>query len=168
MIELKNGDLFGVPPKNKFEKFLCSIIKAKTFHWGCIIGRDKYGYICSESLGKGTAVTRFTYPEAHIYRIKDIEEPTMFKLISIHSQHGEACYDMPANILTGVWFLLKHYLKIVIPVIHNHTYNCQEHVVYMASMLGVKIIPDTDYPYCKNLENSSYLEYVGEWINPLE
>jgi hypothetical protein len=163
--DIRNGDLFGTPPSNFFTRFLCRIIKADTFHWGMIIGRDKYGYVCSESIGKGTAVTRFAYHKARIYRIKNIKEPTTFKLVSIHSQHGESLYDMPVNILTGVWFLLKHYLKIVIPIVKNHTFNCQEHVVYMSSMLGVKIIPETEYPYCINLEKSDSLEYLGTLDN---
>ncbi len=164
MLELKRGDLAGMPPNGWLPKLVCKILKARTFHWCIIVGKDKGGYILSESLGKGTAITRFVYPMAYIYRIKKLRyEPDEYRLISYHSWHGEALYDMPANILTGIWFLLKHYLKIVIPVIRNHTYNCQEHVVYMATMLGAKIIPADEYPYCKNLEKSEALEYLGEF-----
>ncbi len=163
MLELMNGDLAGIPPSGWLAKTICHILHAKTFHWLMIIGHDKDGFITSESIGKGTAVSRFVNPVAYIYCIKGIKELTTYELISIHSQRGEAVYDMPVNFLTGLWFLLKHYLKIVIPVIHNHTYNCQEWVVYMAAMLGYKLIPDDQYPYCRNLESSEILEYLGEF-----
>jgi hypothetical protein len=165
---IKNGDLFGTPPSGIIAKLACRILKARTFHWGLILGQDKDGYISSESIGKGTAVTRFAYNKAYIYRIKKLKhEPYMYRLISFHSQHGEATYDMQVNFLTGIWFLFKHYLKIVLPIIKNHTFNCQEHVVYMASCMGVKIIGEDEYPYCINLENSKELEFIGEWRNNL-
>jgi hypothetical protein len=163
MLELQVGDLFGIPPNSKLEKFICKVLGAKTFHWGIIIGKDDAGYITSESLGKGTAVTRYEYPVGHIYRIKGLQAtPSLQEMVSIHSARGECVYDMEVNFLTGIWFLLKHYLKIVIPIIHNHIYNCQEWVVYFAAMLGFKIIRDDEYPYCINLENSTALEYLGE------
>jgi len=162
-MEIHNGDLFGIPPSG-FAKLICKILKANTFHWGMIIGQDKDGYITSESLNKGTSVSRLVYPKAYIYRIKNIRhEPETYKLVSYHSWYGDKLYDMRVNILTGIWFLLKHYLKIVIPVIKNHTYNCQEWVIYMTYCLGHKIISDTEYPYCVNLERSEHLEYIGEW-----
>jgi len=34
--------------------------------------------------------------------------------------------------------------------------------VLIAYELGVKVIPDDEYPMCTNLENSPYLEYLGE------
>jgi hypothetical protein len=165
-MEIKNGDLFGTPPSGWLANLACKIVKAKTFHWGIIIGKDKDGYITSESLGKGTSVSRFVYPKAYIYRIKKLRhEPETYKLVSYHSIYGNTLYDMQVNFLTGIWFILKHYLKIVIPVIKNHTFNCQEHVVYMSVMLGAKIIPDNEYPYCVNLENSPQLDYIGEYID---
>ena len=164
MIELRNGDLAGIPPSGWLPKLVCKILKAKTFHWLMIIGRDRDGYICSESLGKGTAITRFVYPKAYIYRIKKLKhEPETYKLVSFHSWYGEQPYDMQVNFLSAIWFLLKHYLKIIIPVIHNHTFNCQEWVVYLSAMLGYKIIPENEYPYCINLERSEALEYLGEF-----
>ncbi len=163
-MKLRNGDLFGIPPSGWLEKQIVKIVKAKTFHWGMIIGNDREGYITSESLGKGTSVSRFVYPVAYIYRVKKLShEPEMYRLISFHSWAGGATYDMQVNFLAGLWFLLKHYLKIVIPVVKNHTYNCQEWVIYLACCLGVKIIRDDEYPYCKNLEKSEALEYLGEY-----
>ena len=166
MIEFRNGDLFGIPPHGFWANLVCKIVKARTFHWGCIIGKDKDGYITSESLGKGTSISRFVYSKAYIYRIKSLRhEPETYRLISFHSWHGEAVYDMQVNFLTTIWFLFKHYLKIAIPVVKNHTYNCQEWVTYMASCLGVKIIREDEYPYCRNLEKSEALEYLGEVYN---
>jgi hypothetical protein len=170
MLVLKNAYLAGIPPEGFLAKLICKILKAKTFHWLIIVGENKFSdisnckYITSESLGKGTSIARFNYPKAYIYRIKGLRhEPYSMRLIGYHSLYGDTVYDMQVNILTGIWFLLKHYLKIVIPVIRNHTFNCQEHVIYMASMLGVKLIPDDEYPYCVNLENSDYLEFLGEY-----
>jgi len=163
-MEIRNGDLFGIPPSEQLAKLACKIIKAKTFHWGVIIGRDRDGYITSESLGKGTSVSRFVYPKAYIYRIKSLKhEPETYRLLSFHSWYGDKSYDQQVNFLAGIWFILKHYLKIVIPVIKNHTFNCQEWVCYLASCLGAKIIPTNEYPYCRNLEKSEYLEYLGEY-----
>jgi hypothetical protein len=163
-MELHNGDLAGIPPSGWLANFVCKIIHAQTFHWTMIIGRDKDGYITSESLGKGTSVSRFVYPRAYIYRIKSLKhEPETSRLISFHSWQGDKGYDMQVNFLSGIWFLLKHYLKIAIPVIHNNKYNCQEFVVYMAYCLGAKIIPENEYPYCVNIEKSEYLEYKGEF-----
>ncbi len=163
-IELRNGDLFGVPPHGLIPELVCKILKVKTFHWGMILRRDKDGYITSESLGKGTSVSRLVYPSVYVYRIKTLKhEPETYRLLSFHSWQGAKSYDMQVNILSGVWFLLKHYLKIAIPVIKNHTFNCQEWVVYLASCLGVKVIDEKDYPYCRNLERSKELECLGEY-----
>ena len=163
-MEIHNGDLFGIPPHGFVATIICKILHSRTFHWGVIIGRDKDGYITSESLGKGTSVSRFVYPKAYIYRIKALKhEPETYRLVSFHSWQGDKGYDMQVNFLTGVWFILKHYLKIVIPVVKNHTFNCQEWVIYLASCLGREIIDADSYPYCINLEKSEYLEYIGEY-----
>jgi len=163
-IQLHNGDLVGIPPSGWLAQLVCRILKAHTFHWLMIIGKDKEGYITSESLGKGTSISRFVYPKAYIYRIKKLRhEPETSRLVSFHSMYGDAIYDMQVNFLTGIWFILKHYFKLVIPVVKNHTFNCQEWVVYMAYCLGTKIIPDVEYPYCINLEKSEYLDYIGEY-----
>ncbi len=168
-IQIHNGDIAGIPPGGWLPKLICRILKAHTFHFCMIIGKDKDGYITSESLGKGTAVSRFVYPKAYIYRIKKLEhEPETYRLLSFHSWRGECGYDQQVNFLTGVWFLLKHYLKIVIPVIKNHTYNCQEWICYMASCLGVKVISENEYPYCRNLEKSGVLEYIGEYNDSVD
>lgn len=163
-MEIKNGDLVGIPPSGFIAKLVCKILHAQTFHWGMVIGKDKDGYIVSESLGKGTSITRFRYPNAYIYRIKGLKHtPDMYRLISYHSWFGNMPYDMQVNFLSALWFILKHYLKIVIPVIKNHTFNCQEWICYLADCLRVKIIPDDQYPYCINIEKSDKLEYIGEW-----
>ena len=162
-MEIKNGDLAGIPPSGFLAKLVCRIVKAHTFHWLMIIGKDKDGYITSESLGKGTSVSRFVYPKAYIYRIKSLKhEPETYRLISFHSWQGDKGYDMQVNFLAGIWFILKHYLKIIIPVVKNHTFNCQEWVIYLSYCLGSKVIREAEYPYCRNLEKSEYLEYIGE------
>lgn len=161
-MELQNGDLFGIPGGSWYSKLAMRIVGAKTFHWGMIIGKDKDGYITSESLGKGTSIARFDYDKTYIYRIKNIIEPNTMTLISNHSWHGNQPYDMEVNFLTTIWFILKHYFKKAIPVIKNHTFNCQEWICYMADCLGYQIIPPDEYPYCVNLEKSPMLEYIGE------
>ena len=161
-MKIRNGDLIGVIPTGFLPKLICRVVGATTFHWAIVIGQDKDGYILSESIGKGTAVTRLVTSSVLVYRIKALKhEPETYRMVSLHSQRGEAVYDMQANFLAGIWFLLKHYLKIAVPRIKNNAYNCQEWVIYMAYMLGHKVIPENEYPYCKNLENSDALEYQG-------
>jgi hypothetical protein len=126
------------------------------------IAEDDRGWIITESIGKGTALTRFTYPKAYIYHIKDIGEIDWRRPISIHAEYGELPYDWQVAFRTAIWWLFKHYLGTVIPVIKDEAVNCQEWVVLIAYELGVRLIPDDEYPICTNLENSKYLEYLGE------
>jgi len=164
MIVLRKGDLFGVPPHGWLPTFVCKVVKSKAFHFGMVIGSDKDGYITSESLGKGTSVSRLVYPLVYVYRIKTLKhEPETYRLLSFHSWQGDKGYDMQVNFLAGVWFLLKHYLKLAIPIVKNNTYNCQEWIVYLAYCLGVRVISEDEYPYCRNLEKSESLEYIGEY-----
>jgi hypothetical protein len=161
--EIKTADLFATPPNTWWEKWICRIIGAKTFHWGLFIVSDDRGWVITESIPKGTSLTRFTYPKAYIYRIKGIGEIDPMRITSIHADYGELPYDWGTTVFwTGLWWLLKHYLGIVIRVIHDKAVNCQEWVVLIAYELGVKLIPDNEYPICVNLENSPYLEYRGE------
>jgi len=162
---IKTADLFATPPSTWWEKWICRIIGAKTFHWGMFVAKDDRGWIITESIPKGTSLTRFTYPNAYIYRIRGIGEIDPMRIISVHADYGELPYDWGTTVFwTGLWWLLKHYLGIVIRVIHDKAVNCQEWVVLIAYELGVKLIPDDEYPMCANLENSKYLEYRGEVI----
>ena len=141
---------------------LASLIGAKTWHWGMLISDNDKGWVITESIGKGVALTRFTYPRAYIYRIKDIGEVNWKRLISIVADYGDAPYDFTVAFKTAIWWLLRHYLGKIIPVVKGKAVNCQEWVVLLACELGVKIIPDDQYPMCKNLEESPMLELVGE------
>lgn len=162
MLPLRNGDLIGVAPSGWLATTICKILKAKTFHWAVVIGRDSGGYILSESLGKGTAVTRLRYAHYYAYRVRGCPAPTTGFLLGVHADNGDLEYDMQVNYLTGAWFLLKHYLKIVIPIVKNHTFNCQEWAVFLTLQWARSIIPRDDYPYCINLEQSPQLEFLGE------
>ena len=163
--DIKTADLFGVPPHGWLETKLAALIGSVTWHWGMFIAEDDKGWVITESIGKGVALTRFTYPHTYIYRIKDIGEVTWKRLISIVADYGDYPYDFTVAFKTAIWWLLKHYLGKVIPVVHDKAVNCQEWVVLLACELGVKIIPDDQYPMCTNLENSPFLELLGE-VNP--
>lgn len=200
MFEIRTADLAGIPPSGWVEKQLCRILGAKTFHWLMFIrppvpieglytestyvtdtgGRVKLpDWEITESIGKGTAVSRFVYDEAYIYRLKALSEvgswaplltgtaPMPSVIYTIHSAFGDWPYDMQVNILAGLWWLLKHYLGIAIPVIHNRAVNCQEWAVLLCYWIGqvlgqeIKLIPANQYPNCVNIENSPYLEFIG-------
>ncbi len=160
--EIKAADLFATPPHGWLETKLASLIGAKTWHWGMMISEDIKGWVITESIGKGVALTRFTYPAARVYRIKDIGEVSWKKLISIVADYGDSPYDFTVAFKTTIWWLLKHYLGKIIPVAHDKALNCQEWVVLLACELGVKIIADDQYPMCINLEQSPFLELLGE------
>ena len=162
---IKTADLFATPPHGWLETKLAALIGAVTWHWGMFIAEDDKGWVITESIGKGVALTRFTYPHAYIYRIKDIGEVTWKRLISIVADYGDYPYDFTVAFKTAIWWLVRHYLGKVIPVVHDKAVNCQEWVVLLACELGVKIIPDDQYPMCTNLENSPFLELLGE-VNP--
>ena len=160
--ELKTADLFATPPHGWLETKLASLIGAKTWHWGMLISDDTQGWVITESIGKGVALTRFVYPKAYIYRIKDIGPVDWRRLISLVADYGDLPYDFRVGFRTAIWFLLKHYFGKVIPVVHDKALNCQELVVLLANELGMKIIPDDQYPMCTNLENSPHLQFLGE------
>jgi hypothetical protein len=160
--DIKTADLFATPPNTWWERWICQILGARTFHWGMFVAKDDRGWIITESIPKGTTLTRFTYPNAYIYRIKGIGKIDPMRIISIHADYGELPYDWQVAFWTAIWWLCKHYLGIVIRVIKDSAVNCQEWVCLLAYELGVKLIPDDEYPDCLNLENSQYLEYLGE------
>ncbi len=154
--------LGAVPPDSWYARLACRIVKANTFHWlGIIKGVEKY--LTSESLGKGTSVAELSrYPWVWVYRLRRLTcEPSLEEMVTIHAEYGDAPYDMKVNVLTTLWFLLKHYLKIVIDVIKNHTWNCQEWVCHLSEELGIWVIGADEYPYCRNLEKSAELELMG-------
>lgn len=161
MIDVKPGDLFAIPPTSWWTKLLCKIVGAKTFHWGVIVTRDGGSFIISESIGKGLAVTRLDYEKAYIYRIKELKKLSFRDVLRIHSLYGAYRYDWDVAFKTAAWWLLKHYLGIIIPRHHDKEVNCQEWVCLFSSELGVSIVPADAFPMCTNLENSPHLEYLG-------
>lgn len=160
-ILIKPGDLFATPPGSWWARKLCKLIGAKTFHWGMFVNEDGDSWITTESKGKGTTITRFAYPCAYIYRVKGVRISPK-RIISIHSYYGEWKYDWDVPLKTALWWFLKHYIGVIIPRYKDKEVNCQEWVCLLASELGVKIIPDNEYPMCANLEHSPFLEYLGE------
>jgi hypothetical protein len=157
---MKTSYLFATPPGQWWAKWICRILGAKTFHWGMLVKEDKGGWICTESIGKGPALTRFNYPNYYLYKIKGLKNVSSDRLISIISYYGDYPYDWDVYIQTGIWWLFKHYLGKVLPVVHDKEFHCQEYVCALAAELGVKIIPDNEYPMCVNLEHSPYLEEI--------
>jgi hypothetical protein len=152
--------LFATPPGPWWAKLICRILGAKTFHWGCLVEKTaNRDWITSESIGKGTALSRLGDRQAYFYLVKNVKA-TPKKIYEIHSAYGECPYDYGVYFHTAMWWLLRHYLGVVIPVIKDSKFHCQEWVCLIAIELGGKIIEDGEYPVCTNLENSPYLEEV--------
>ena len=160
--DIKTADLFATPPHGWLERKLASLIGAKTWHWGMLISEDAKGWVITESIGKGVALTRFTYPHAYIYRIKGIGDVDWWRLISIVADYEDSPYDFRINVVTAIWFLLRHYFGKVIPVIRDRNFNCQEWVICLCAELGFEVLPPSEYPYSVNLERSKSLEFIGE------
>lgn len=162
--EIQPGCLFAEPPGNWLERKLASIQKARTWHWGILIAPTvDNDWITSEDLDKGTAISRLNGKHAFVYSIKGLLSVNPMDIIAIHSEYGSLPYNWSVTALVIIWWLIKHYLGIVIPsVIHDKPANCEEWCVLVAAMLNAKIIPDNAYPTQYNLENSPFLEYVGE------
>lgn len=155
---MKPGDLFATLPDRWYEKWICRILKAHTWHWGMIIKKDADGWIITESLAKGVALTRLDYPDYYIYHIKGLKRVSPNKLISVISHYGACPYDWDVYFHTAIWWLAKHYFGKLLPRHHDKEFHCQEWVCLLASELGARIIPDDEYPMCVNLERSPYLE----------
>jgi hypothetical protein len=161
--DIKTTDFGGIPPHTWWQRRICRIIGAKTFHWLKFVAPVEGDWIVSESIGKGPALTLFGNRRALVYRAKELAyEPTPMHLVKIHAKYGDYPYDWEVSFRTAIWWLAKHYLGKVVRVVKDKAVNCQEWVVLIAGELGVKIIPDGEYPMSVNLENSSYLEYIGE------
>jgi hypothetical protein len=164
--------LFAMPPSSWIERWLCRLIDAKTIHWGMIISTVDYrhvDYIVSESVPKGTIISRLGNRHSYIYEIKGMPDINPMEIVNIHSEYGEWPYDWAVGLWTAIWWISRHLLSSVLfPIIKDKTVNCQEWIVLLASELGsmhgvdIKLIPDDEYPMCVNLEHSKYLHYVGE------
>jgi hypothetical protein len=163
-INLKPACLFGIPPHGWWETEACQIMKSTTFHWGMIVMPDLDGWICTESISKGVALTRFDYPMAAIYRIKGLDGIVPYDIIRIISKYGDYPYDFGVNFWTAAWYLAKHYLGKVLPVIKNQKFNCVEWVNILAVELGSdSLVPECDYLMPAGLEHSNKLEFQG-WL----
>jgi len=163
MLDIKPGDLFATPPNGWLSKMICKRLGAKTFHWGIILAEcENKDFITSESTSKkGTSVSRLAGRKARIYRLMGIYGVTPLHLVAIHSEYGELPYDWQVGFWTGLWWLLKSYFKVILPVRKDNKVNCQEWVCLVANELGVHLTPDDEYPICTNLENSPYLQDMG-------
>jgi hypothetical protein len=165
---LKPGDLFALPPTRFYQRWVCNhfLEGAKTFHWGLITHRfrDQSDYGTSESLGKGVSVGWLSFyrdEPIRIYRVKGQPEglDLATQLCRKAHDHGRDLYDYPVFINVGLWFILKR-LGIKAKVQKDARFYCQEYVVHVWKELGVDLIPDSEYPVCKNLEESPELELI--------
>jgi len=155
--------LFATPPLKWWEKKVCSIIGAKTFHWGWLVHYldEDNDFITSESIRKGTAISRLGNRHAYLYRIKELGKVDPLEIVSIHSRYGGWGYDWQVGFRTAIWWILKHYFGEIVPIVRDDAVNCQEWVCLLAEELGVRLIPNDAYPMCINLESSPHLEFVG-------
>jgi len=156
---MKTGYLFATPPSNWWARWICKILGAKTFHWGMIIEPVGDDWITTESMQKGTSLSRLWGRRGYIYEIKGLKVKPK-QIYEIHSAYGECPYDYGVYFRSAIWWLLKHYFNKILPVTKDKAFHCQEWVCLLACELGAKIIPDTEYPMCTNLENSPYLEEI--------
>jgi hypothetical protein len=166
-----------MPPSNWWERKLCNLQGCLSFHWlwfykPVIEGGQVIDWTISESIGKGTAITRLNNRPVHIFRIKDMpaiewDKPVPWidseeTLIDLHSFRGDARYDWEVNFITAVWYICRHYFGKVIPVIQDGHYNCVEWVCLFARELHYELIPSHQYPMQSTLEKSPVLKYLGE------
>jgi len=152
--------LFATPPHSWWQRLICRIINAKTFHWGWLVCQYGDDWITSESTGKGTTISRLGKQKVYFYRVKGLDNIDPLEVLDIHSKYGLWKYDWNVIFRTAVWWLVKHYLGKMLPRHHDKEVNCQEWVVLIAKELGVNIISDNEYPCCHNLEQSLYLEHL--------
>lgn len=175
--DIRSGDYGGVPPGQWWTKWICHILskmtglKVLTFHWFVFLSRsekfNKYWRI-TESTNKGTSINLCNYPVVYVYRVYGgYDRPVgasslKEEILDIHAEYGDLPYDWKTTAFrTAFWWILKHYLGVIIRVIHDKPVNCQEWCCLIAAELGVKLIPDDEYPICVNLEHSPHLELVG-------
>lgn len=158
---LRPMDLFGIPPLGWPAEEICRIIGAHTFHYGVFVEPGKHGWITSESLGKGTSISRFVYPKAYVYRIRGLGAVKPHDIYSVHAEYGDLPYNWEVNYRTAVWWLAREYLHRRLPVSNAPPYNCVGWVCCLSYEFGFKLIPDDEYATPFNLEHSPMLEYIG-------
>ncbi|MDD5700628.1 MAG: hypothetical protein PHU23_01145 [Dehalococcoidales bacterium] len=170
--KVKPANLFGCPPTTWYQKKLLNIQNARTWHWGAFVmpifsryssnTYDVTDWAISESGNKGTQITRLRGRHVYVYRIKDLAEVTLEEIIEAHSDYGDLPYDIDVNFRAAIWWIFKHYFDKVLPIEIDKAFNCQEWVCTFASILGVGIIPQNEYPTPYTLEHSPALECLGE------
>ena len=108
LADLRPGDLFENPPGVWWTQEITRLQGAQGFHWGMFV--DPVDLIATESIGKGTAITRYNYARSFIYRIKDLPTPTVDQVINAVADYGRSTYNMGENITTAWNFILDSWL----------------------------------------------------------
>ena len=176
--DIRPGDIFGVLPHGLMEHFICKETGASTFHYGVFVMPGENGWITSESVNKGTDLRQFDYKLVKVYRIKEVkwDEPNPAyqyqfmtnRLLNIHAENGDLPYNWEVDVLTGIWFIVTHWLHRKFPMIKTKGVNCVGWAILVAAMLGFKLITDDCYPAPAEIEHSPLLEYVGEYQPVIE
>lgn len=174
IIDIKPADLFEIPPTSWWEKELCRIGKSRGWHWGMLIGHYSYGWLATESLSSGPAITRYNYPLAYIYRMKGLAPVESDFITNLVTQYSNYCYNLTDDFRAAIWLLLKLYTSKLLHFMSNldhpdqgvtnplsHSVNCVEYVCRLASQMGVKLIADEEWATPLTLEQSTSLEYIG-------
>jgi len=173
--DIKPGDLFGVPPNGGFQRWCCDLEDCITFHWGFFVTPIPLSpvtptdWVVSESILKGVAITRLDRRNVYVYRIKRVTAIDPSELIQFHSIYGSTLYNWQADFRTATWFIARHYLGKVLPVINKgNGYNCIEWDVLMAQYLGYTLCPSNQYVTEETLENNPFLDLVGVVNTPVK
>jgi hypothetical protein len=166
--DLRPGYYAGMPPTNWWERWICHAEGCNTFHWIWLVkpvreDHKLHDFVTSESIDKGTAITRIADRPMMIWRLKGDPEVRSNAIINVHSEYGDLPYSMGMNIWSGICYLAQHYFGKVLPFIKFPGVNCVYWVDMASMQLGYDIVPGAhDYIMQLDLENSPALEYVGE------
>lgn len=167
LADLKPGYYAGMPPNGWFERWLCHAEGCTTFHWIWLVkpvlkDGQLVDYVTSESIAKGTSLSRVAGRAMKVWRLKGDPAITSYEIIDVHSEYGELPYGWGMDFWTGISFIVQHYLHKAIPVFKFKGINCISWVDFGSAQLGHDIIPEGEYVTEAELENSPKLEYVGE------
>ncbi len=184
LADIRPADLFGNPPGAWFTKEISRLQGSETFHWGMWVRPQDL--VVTESIDKGTAITRYNYSASHIYRIRALQDVSTEDILNAIADYGRSTYGMSENFSTASQFLLAYYAPQYIwegpPVPSflpgwpwrkdtvlqktfskplNAPVNCIQYVTLLSRRLGYEILPEGDLVVEINLENSPLLEYLG-------
>ncbi|MBA7480419.1 hypothetical protein ES707_15873 [subsurface metagenome] len=182
LTDIQPADLFETPPSAWFTKEITRLQEAKGFHWGMFVAPQSL--IATESIEKGTALTRYEYATSYIYRIKALQNVSTGDILCAIADYGRSTYGMSENFLTAFNYLVNYWLpqypwegppvpsflpgwpgtpdidkSFTKPL--NAPVNCIQYIVLIAHRLGYDILLPGQLVIQKNLENSPYLEYLG-------